>query len=71
MFNRQTIAAFPFRPVVIDETGYTKPVDIKLNVSLDDFNVLKKELNKYGLDLIPVKRILDVFVLTESTNKSE
>jgi thiol-disulfide isomerase/thioredoxin len=71
MFNRQTIAAFPFRPVVIDETGYTKPVDIKLNVSLDDFNVLKKELNKYGLDLIQVKRILDVFVLTESTNKNE
>ncbi len=37
----------------IDETGYSKPVDMILNNDLADLPALKKMLWPYGLDLRP------------------
>ena len=54
-----------YQSFIIDETGYAGNVDLELKASPDDREQLKKELNKYGLDLIVTERELDVFVLTE------
>lgn len=66
MLNRQTIAELPIQPIVIDETNFQGPVDLTLDCPLDDLVTLKKELNKYGLDLIHSKKKLPVFVLSEN-----
>lgn len=60
------IPAQPLKPVVIDETGYTGMVDLNLPVDeVDNILRLSVALQKYGLDIIPVERVLPVFVITE------
>lgn len=54
-----------YQSFIVDETGYAGNVDLELKASADNPGLLKKELNKYGLDLIVTERELDVFVLTE------
>lgn len=54
-----------YQSFMLDETGYTGNVDLELKAPPDNPGLLKKELNKYGLDLIVTERELDVFVLTE------
>lgn len=54
-----------YQAFTVDETGYAGNVDLELKAPLDNHDLLKKELNKYGLDLIVTERELDVFVLTE------
>lgn len=49
---------------VIDETGYTDNVDIEISW-LTDLTNLKKELNRYDLDLKAEKRNLNMFVLKD------
>jgi hypothetical protein len=49
---------------VTDETHYTGNIDIQLSPS-DDINILKKELQRYGLDLIETVRLLSMFVLSD------
>jgi len=58
----------PLKPVVINETAYSGPVDMKLSAPLDNLPALKKELQQYGLDLIPTHREIEVFVITENVN---
>lgn len=58
----------PSIPRVIVETGI--PGDLKIDMALKinsflDLPVLKKELQCYGLDLIPEEREVEVYVLTE------
>lgn len=48
---------------VIDETGYTKNIDISFKSGLSDSKEIHKDLKKWGLDLIEVKRELEMFVL--------
>jgi hypothetical protein len=57
--------AHGYQSFIVDETGYAGNVDLELEAPLDNPELLKKELNKYGLDLIVSERELDVFVLTE------
>lgn len=55
-------------PWVVDETGIAPAfkVDIQLNIeSFRDINILRKELKKYGLDLVNAQRELDMYVITE------
>lgn len=54
-----------YQSFIVDETGYAGNVDLELKAPPDNPELLKKELNKYGLDLIVTERELDVFVLTE------
>lgn len=54
----------PIDQLIIDETGYTNNVDIEIS-GIKDLPSLKKELNSYDLDLIPAKRILNMFVIRD------
>jgi len=54
----------PIKPLVIDETGFTENIDIVIP-DFADLAKLKKDLNGYGLDLIPAKRNLNMFVIKD------
>lgn len=62
--NAQLMDTYP-RPIVVDETGYSGPVDLTLHAPSTNLPALQKELRKYGLDLVPAQRELLVFVLTD------
>ncbi|CDS92098.1 Redoxin domain protein [Sphingobacterium sp. PM2-P1-29] len=49
---------------MIDETGYTDNVDIEVS-DIKNLASLKKEMNRYDLDLIPAKRSLNMFVIKD------
>jgi thiol-disulfide isomerase/thioredoxin len=53
---------FPF----LDETNYKGNVDIGLNGDLSQVPVLRRELNKYGLDLVEEERELDMLVIRKA-----
>lgn len=55
-------------PWVLNETGFsdTTKIDLELHInSFQDLNGLRKELQGYGLDLIPAKREIEMYVITE------
>ncbi len=57
----------PLKPIIIDETGFNDPVDLKFKIShIDDLPTLNKLLRPYGLALLEVERELEMFVLTEN-----
>lgn len=61
----------PGIPWIIDETGLPQSLKTDLSLRLDSFTnlpALKKELQPYGLDLLPAQREIEVFVLTENPN---
>ncbi|QCR22354.1 TlpA disulfide reductase family protein [Pontibacter sp. SGAir0037] len=51
--------------LVVNETGYTDLVDIELKAGFTDLPALRKELRAYGLDLVPARRKVPLFVLRE------
>ncbi len=58
----------PIKPVIIDETHYSGNIDLKLKVDdIQDIPAMRKALQSYGLDLVPVERELEMFVITENT----
>ncbi|WP_192825234.1 TlpA disulfide reductase family protein [Rufibacter sp. LB8] len=57
-------------PLVVDETGYPGPVDLELNTPLHDLPALRRELQRYGLDLRPARRQLPYLVVREAHNLS-
>lgn len=63
MVNR-LIDDTPIDQLIIDETGYANKVDIEIS-GVKDLASLKKELNRYDLDLIPAKRNLNMFVIKD------
>lgn len=52
--------------LVVDDTGYSGPVDITLNGPLSDLPALRRQLQAYGLDLRPARRKVPLFVLREA-----
>ena len=50
---------------IIDETGYTNNIDIDLQSGFNDLLLLRKELNKHGLDLVERVRDLDMLYIKE------
>ena len=50
-------------PIVIDESGYTSPIEISTYNSVDELN---KQLNTYGLEIVKAKREVDVLVVEET-----
>lgn len=52
--------------LVVDQTGYTGNVDISLDPAANDLASLRRELQKYGLDLVQKKYKADVLVLREN-----
>jgi thiol-disulfide isomerase/thioredoxin len=55
-------------PIVFDETGipYDKNVDLELKLgSFQNISTLRKELQRYGLDLVTVEREMEMCVISE------
>lgn len=50
---------------VIDETGYKNKIDITIRANFSDFDVLNKELSKYGLKFIQAKRYVQVMIIKD------
>ncbi len=57
----------PIKELFIDETGYTGNVDIEVS-GVRDIATLKKELQKYDLDLIPQERQVLMMVIRDQRN---
>ncbi len=50
---------------IIDETGYSGIVDIRIDCSLSDILSLKRELKKYDLDLVARTREIEMLIISE------
>ncbi|PTX15051.1 thiol-disulfide isomerase/thioredoxin [Pontibacter mucosus] len=50
---------------IVDETGYTGNIDIRLPRPLSNLEQLRAALQAYGLDLRPARRKLDMLVISE------
>ena len=55
------------KELFIDETGYTGNVDIEVS-GVKDIVTLKKELQKYDLDLMPQERQALMMVIKDQRN---
>jgi hypothetical protein len=57
-------------PLIINETktNYRYTIDLKLEIGKDIENITawRKALNKYGLDLVPEEREMEMLVITEN-----
>lgn len=55
----------PDHPIIVDETKEKISIDLEINASLKNLTDIKEELHKYGLDLVPSTKMLDVLVITD------
>ena len=55
---------------LLDETGITTNIDIDLDWAKGDYNVVRKALQKNGLDLIPGKRKVKCLVVKDSKEEN-
>ena len=49
---------------IVDETGYTNNIDLKIG-AISDLNSIRKELLQYDLDLVEAERELDMLVIQD------
>jgi thiol-disulfide isomerase/thioredoxin len=52
-------------PVFIDESNISVNVDLEINAQLDDLETLKRELNKYGLDIVKESRAVSMLIVKD------
>jgi thiol-disulfide isomerase/thioredoxin len=65
LIGRLRFANSALKNPVLDETGYSGKVDMKLYCSLSDIFSLRRELQKYDLDLVHEEREIDMLVIKE------
>ena len=65
--NRKGSVTMP----VLNETNYTGNVDMEFSYYGDDIQKLRKELQKYDLDLIEAEREIEMFVIRDKVPKSK
>ncbi|NCU06081.1 MAG: TlpA family protein disulfide reductase [Chitinophagaceae bacterium] len=66
MFLNMQQLTEPQKPIVLNETGFTGRLDLRLPLrDLNNLEELKKALHSFGLTLEPAVRNLEVFVLSE------
>jgi hypothetical protein len=54
------------QPIIIDESGYSLPVDIHLGaINIKDITAVRKALAPYGFNLIKASRLLNMVVVTD------
>lgn len=53
-------------PLVIDSTGYTGNIDLRLKARPNDWPSIVSELKSYGLKFTPVKREMDMLVISRT-----
>lgn len=51
---------------VIDETNYTNNVDLEFDSKLNDFNIVRAQLKKYGLGLKEEQRVIDCIMISKA-----
>lgn len=56
---------------IVDDTGYTKPVDIKVEAKLSDVSALNTALAKYGLELQKKRKEIEVLVFRDTDKKEK
>ncbi|MGB4447485.1 MAG: TlpA disulfide reductase family protein [Cloacibacterium sp.] len=49
---------------IVDETGYTSNIDLKIG-AISDLNSIRKELLQYDLDLVEAERELDMLIIQD------
>ncbi len=54
-----------FKMPLIDGTEYSYNIDIKINANLNNIPKVKKELRRYGLDLIEQEKEMKILVISE------
>jgi thiol-disulfide isomerase/thioredoxin len=57
--------------LVVDGTGYSGNIDIRLKGNFEDLNSLKKQLEECGLDLIEGRREMPMFILSRRNQNNE
>lgn len=57
-----------FKTPLVDETGYTDDIDLKLDVKIKDFDAVKKAIFSYDLEFVFEERTLDMIVIKELSN---
>lgn len=65
LLERLRIANAFLNTPIVDDTGYQGKVDLRLNSSLSDIKSLRKELQKYDLDLVLKERDLEMLVIAD------
>ena len=56
--------------IIIDKTGYKNKIDISFS-RYDDLASYRKELQKFGLDLIETEDYVDMLILSDSPKSIE
>jgi thiol-disulfide isomerase/thioredoxin len=54
-----------YKPPIINETGFQGKINLNINCTLKNIDLLNIELKKYGLELRPAERILDMIVVED------
>lgn len=67
LIRRLKIANENIKTPIIDETGYTENINIKIDCALSDTASLKKELRKYDLDLVLKEKEIEMLVIKPKT----
>lgn len=57
-------------PLIINETGVTFGIDIKLDIDLTDYDQVKKALNAYGMDIKKGTKEMRVIVIRDPKSNS-
>jgi thiol-disulfide isomerase/thioredoxin len=65
-FNGMTL--HHLKTPVIDETGITDRIDISLKGNMSDVESIRKELQKYDLDLVYKTKTIDMLVISDASN---
>jgi thiol-disulfide isomerase/thioredoxin len=67
VLNNQRIDRQPSHPIVLDETGYVGNVNWVLHGdNIQNLPGTARELHRYGFDIIPVERELEMLIITEN-----
>lgn len=55
------------QPIIVDESGYTQPVDINLGpINIKNVTAVNHALTPYGLKLLYATRLLDMVIVTDT-----
>ena len=52
---------------IVDSSGYEGNIDLAIQANLSDFSAVRKELHRYGLDLIRSEAELDMLIISDKS----
>lgn len=70
IFVQNTLNARSLLPLpVVDETSYDGRVDLEMTTDYANLPSIRRSLRRYGLDLKPARRVVDVIVVNEKKSR--